>query len=119
MYGLGRHHPELIVIFRDGLRLLFCLFLAVRYRHLLRKYFRNTRGLWIVFLLLLARSIGLSIFADKLNSDIIIGAKYGMQFVAVFLTAIFVGHIFAEQGKEKTATFFKYVFFLLAAVIVF
>lgn len=97
VYGMGRHHPELIVLVRDGLRLIFCLILAVRYRHLLRQYFIDTWGLWIVFLLLLAWSLGLSILSGQTNSDMIIGVKYGMQFMAVFLTAIFVGQIFVKQ----------------------
>ena len=97
VYGIGRHHPEYIVLVRDGLRLIFCLLVAVRYRHLVRQYLRNTWLLWFAFLALVLGSVSLSYSVGKTLGDMVVGAKYGMQFLAIFLSALFIGHVFAAQ----------------------
>lgn len=51
-------------------------------------------------------------------SDIVVGAKYGMQFFAIFLSAIFVGKVLSRYPQEKMKKLLRGVFSLVAAIIV-
>lgn len=117
VYGMWRSHAEVLVIIRDGLWLLFFLVSCVIHRKLIVAYLQRTWYLRLVFIALWTLGVVVSCFHQKLPGDIIIGAKYGMQFFVIFLMAIFFWYVFSQQ-KEKYYPWLKKIFLMIVVVLI-
>lgn len=119
VYGTGLLHPETVVILRDGIWLLILIILAVIHRKQIIPYLKRTWTLWLVFIIIAALGRVVSQRNGKSLSDMLVGAKYGLQFCMVFLTAIFVGSVFATYPKAKLQKLLRRAFWLLASLALF
>ncbi len=119
VYGTGRLHPETVVILRDGIRLVLLLVFALINRRQIVPYLKRTRILRVVFIVICAVGVVVSQVNGKSMSDMLVGAKYGLQFCSLFLTAIFVGSVFARYPNYKLQKLLRWLFWLLVSIVIF
>lgn len=118
VYGVWLSHPEVLVIIRDGLWLLFFLVLVVVHRKIVFSYLLRTWKLWWVFIVLSILGVGISYLHGKALGDIIVGAKYGLQFFVIFLTAVFVWQVCAVKQDNAYSKILKRLFALLLVIMI-
>lgn len=116
IYGLWWHHPEILVVLRDGFRIVFFLLMLVVHRASLVAYIKRTWLMWLVFLVLCGVGVFVSLWQGRTTSDMVVGAKYGLQFFIIFLSAVFIGSTF-NQHKEKYMELLKWLFRLSVWIV--
>lgn len=118
VYGLGWLQPEILVIVRDLSWFLIFFVTLVVYRKYFLSYVRRTRKLRVVFIVLSLFSLVISFLQHKTMTDILVGAKYGLQFFVIFLMAIFLGQVFAHRGAVHFSKFLRRIFAIVLGVVI-
>lgn len=118
VYGWGWHQPEFLVIVRDGLWFVLFAVALIVYRKKIRVYLQHTWYLWLLFFILAAVSYAISFVHQRTASDMIVGAKYGLQFFVIFLSSIFFGMVFVQYPQKDYSHLLKRLFYLLVALLI-
>lgn len=118
VYGLWIMEPETIVVIREGVWfVIVMLALLFNYKRI-GSYIRATRKIWLIFIVMCAAAVTVSYIQQKTNTDILVWAKYGLQFFVVFLTATFLGHVISYYPQRILKGFLHQIFVLLLIVFV-
>ena len=88
-------------IIRDVLRWFFIVSCVLIYRHQIRSCIKQHRKLfWWVGILIVRSIISSLVWHDTSRSLIILWIKYNFQFLIIFFSALFIGHIRAINKRQ-------------------
>lgn len=104
-YGLNRIDPSFLAILRDASWvILTALIFLINFRQL-KAYFQKFWKIWLGIIILLVFAVSLSYFVfHKSLGDLLIGIKYGLRYVVIFLMASGLG-FFAQKKHQKFSDF--------------
>lgn len=118
VYGLWWVQPEVLVVIRDLLWFFIFGVTILVYRKYFLSYLRRTRKLRVVFILLGLFGLVVSYFQDKTVTDVLVGAKYGLQFFVIFLMAIFMWQVFSHRWAIRFSKFLRSLFAIVLGVVI-
>lgn len=109
-YGiLGWNSQTYISLFRDGLWLLFIWIMVIFNSDKIKDYLKRWKKVWIAFVVLIWFSLLVSFLQKTTMSNMMIGLKYGMRYLLIFLTASFVWFAWIKKFSEKDISWIQYL----------
>ncbi len=104
-YGLNWIDPSLLAILRDASRIILTALIFLLNLKQLKAYFQKFWKIWLGIVVLLFFGVSLSYFGfHKSLGDLLIGIKYGLRYLVIFLMASGLG-FFAQKKYQKVSDF--------------
>lgn len=120
-YGIfGGQYQEIFSLIRDGIRILFVILVIATHRRHCKMFLKTRKYPLIMLWVLLVFGIVISKWIGKWRYDILIGIKYGLRYLIIFISAARVGYSLAyEKYQEKFIKFLRNFIYLLIMIVTF
>jgi hypothetical protein len=105
----------IISISRDTLRILFFVFVAITNIQKTKEYLKKRKNVRIWFVVLILFAILTSFLNWKTTGDMMIGLKYGLYYLVIFLTASFVWFAWIKKINIKHISWFQRFLLLIVS----
>lgn len=99
---------SIISISRDALRIWFFLFMFFTNTKQIKEYLLKRKKVRIRFIVLIVFSIWVSFLNGKFLKDIMVGLKYGLYYLLIFLTASFIWFSGIKNFKLKDMHWYQW-----------
>jgi len=118
-YGIfGWQYQEIFSLIRDGIWIVFVFFVIVSQRGQSKAFLKTRKYPLIAFSVLLLFWVWISKLIGKGRSDIFIGIKYGVRYLWILFSAVFVGYNLAHNQKHTLLEkFLNYALYTLVIIV--
>lgn len=104
-YGLNWFDPTILAILRDSSWIVVTGLVFLLNLKYFKAYFQKFWKIWLGIVVLLLFGVSLSYFVfHKSLGDLLIGIKYGLRYLVIFLMASGLG-FFAQKKYQKVSDF--------------
>lgn len=120
-YGIfWGQYQEFFSLLRDGIRIAFIAIVISTHRRHCRQFLKTRKYSLIFLWALLIFGIVISKWMDKSRYDILVGIKYGLRYLIILITAIYIGFSLAyEKNKERFMKFLHFFLYTLIIIMLF